>query len=82
MGGPPVSDTQLFALIVLSCAVGVTAHLAIVWQLAAHAPRWRSLLALLVPPLTLFFGIRARSFVTTAVWAVAWIVYFGARMRA
>lgn len=77
-----MSDTQVFASLVLSSAVGVTAHVAIAWQLAAIEPRWRALLALLVPPLALVFGIRSRLYVTSAVWLVAWIAYLCVRTRA
>lgn len=72
-------DTQAFALLVLSCAVGVTAHVAIVFRLASIAPRGPALIAFLVPPLAPFFGIRARMFATSAIWLFAWIVYFATR---
>lgn len=79
------SDAQAFALLVFSCAVGVTAHVAIAWRLVAVASRWRALLALLallVPPLALFLGLRARMFATSAIWLLAWIAYFAIRARA
>jgi hypothetical protein len=77
-----LSDAVAFAVVVLSCAVGVTAHVALVWRLAFVAPRWRALLALVCPPLAPIWGVHARLFVRSAIWLAAWTAYGVLRLRA
>jgi hypothetical protein len=77
-----VTDTQAFALLVLSCAAGVTAHVALVFRLAGVVSRWLAVAALLVPPLALVLGVRARLYATSALWLGTWGVYFAMRARA
>jgi hypothetical protein len=47
----------------------VTAQVALVVSLALRPPRWRALLAFLVPPLAVYFGWRER----LRAWASVWL---------
>lgn len=76
-----MSDAVAFGILVLSCAVGVTVHVALVWGLSSVAPRWRAALALVCPPLAPIWGIRARLFVRSALWLAAWTAYLVMRAR-
>jgi hypothetical protein len=75
---------ELFALFLLSGALGllVTAHVALVAGLFWVTPRWRALLALLVPPLAPYFGWQARRYVWSGVWLLAGIAYIASRVAA
>ena len=75
-----MSDALVLALLVLSCAVGATAHVALVWRLAQRPPRWRAPVALLCPPLAPLFGASERLFVRTGIWVLAWGVYVATRL--
>ncbi|MGC4089833.1 MAG: hypothetical protein QM756_18495 [Polyangiaceae bacterium] len=70
---------DLFTMLLLSCALGalVTAHVALVAGLATQKPRWRALLALLLPPLAPYWGLEARRFGWSAAWIAAALVYAG-----
>lgn len=75
---------ELFALLLLSGALGLlfTAHVALVGALFWLTPRWRALLALLVPPLAPYFGWQARRYVWSGIWLLASIAYIASRVAA
>lgn len=65
-----------------SFALLVTMHVAIAAGLTLKPPRWRGLLALLVPPLAPYWGMRERMRRRTALWVVSLMVYIVARLAA
>jgi hypothetical protein len=68
------------AAIVISFAVLVTVHLALVAGLAVREPRTRGLIALVVPPLAPYWGMQERMRARAVVWGLAFVVYVGARV--
>ncbi len=55
----PVKDIAATATLVLSFAAWVTTHVALAARLALRSqPRWRGLVALVVPPLAPMYGFR------------------------
>jgi hypothetical protein len=69
------TDAVAFGALVVGFALLATAHLAIVAGLAARAPRSRSLAALVVPPLAVYWAIRERMFARGVAWSVGAAVY-------
>ena len=65
-----------------SFALLVTMHVAIAAGLTRKPPRWRGLLALLVPPLAPYWGMRERMRRRTSLWVVSLMVYIVARLAA
>jgi uncharacterized membrane protein YqjE len=71
-----VKDTLVLAGLVLGFATLVTVHLAIVIRLIhGERPRWRGLVALVVPPLAVIWGFRAGFRRTAVLWMVAVVIY-------
>jgi hypothetical protein len=71
-----VKDAILMAALFLGLATLVTAHVALVWRLFfRQEPRWRGLVALVVPPLAVVWGLRAGWKVNAAIWVGAVAVY-------
>jgi hypothetical protein len=67
-------DELVAGALVLAFAVVVTAHVTLVVGLAGRAPRWRALVALVVPPLAPYWGwdgLRRRSLL----WMAGAVVY-------
>jgi len=67
-------DEIVAGSLVLAFAVAFTAHVTLVAGLAGRTPRWRALVALVVPPLAPYWGwagLRRRS----ALWLVAVAAY-------
>ena len=67
-------DELVAGALVLAFAVVVTAHVTLVVGLAGRAPRWRALVALVVPPLAPYWGwdgLRRRS----VLWVAGAVVY-------
>jgi uncharacterized membrane protein YphA (DoxX/SURF4 family) len=64
-------------LVLLAVAFGalVTAHVALVFGLAARPPRWRALVALVVPPLAPYWGWQERHRVASTTWMAALVAY-------
>ena len=56
-------------------AVFLAAHVALVAGLARRPPRWRAVVALLVPPLAPWWGYRAGLRVATIAWCAALALY-------
>ena len=74
-------DEIVGGLLVLAFAVVVTTHVALVAGLAGRAPRWRALVALVVPPLAPYWGwngLRRRS----VLWIAGAVVYLVLRVVA
>jgi hypothetical protein len=72
-------DETVAAALVLAFAALVTLHVLLVLGLAARHPRWRALVALVVPPLAPWWG-RATMRKRAVAWVVAAVGY--AVMRA
>ena len=75
-------DAFLVFAIVASFAAFVTAHVALAVGLVARNPRARGLVALLVPPLAPYFGIREKMWARSILWGAALVAYVAARVAA
>jgi hypothetical protein len=75
-------DAFLVIVIVTSFALFVTTHVAIAAGLLGRKPRLRGLLALVVPPVAPYFGIREGMWIRSIVWVLSLAVYVGARVAA
>ncbi len=75
MQGSALPDVLLVLAPSLSLALLVTAHVALVAALARRAPRWHAALALLVPPLAVFWGVRENRRRWCGVWVLALVLY-------
>lgn len=79
---PVVLDGVLLGALSLAFATLVLSHLALALKLTLGKPRWRGVVALVVPPFAPLWGFRAGH----ARWAWAWIgavvVYGAARVGA
>jgi drug/metabolite transporter (DMT)-like permease len=74
-----VKDAIITGALVLGLATLVTAHVALAFRLfRRERPRWRGLVALLVPPLAVIWGLRAGWYTLAAVWLGAVGVYVAA----
>lgn len=70
-------DELLLISLLAAFATFVTAHLALVFGLAARKPRWRAIPALAIPPLAPYWGARAGMHARVVAWvgsAVAYVV--------
>jgi len=67
-------DEVVAAALLLAFAVLITAHVTLVVGLAARSPRWRALVALVVPPLAPYWGWSALR-VRSAVWMAGAVTY-------
>ena len=66
----------MLAGLVLGFATLVTVHFALAIRLMrSERPRWRGLVALVVPPLAVIWGFRAGFRRNAVVWLVAVVVY-------
>ncbi len=74
-----MSDTRAFVLLVVAFAACVTAHVTILLGLAARAPRWRALAALLVPPLAPYWAARERMWLRLVAWVAGALAYVALR---
>ena len=73
---PPVKDTLVLVGLVLGFATLVTVHIALVVRLIRRErPRWRGLVALVVPPLAVIWGFRAGFRLNSVLWLVAVVIY-------
>ena len=78
-----VHDIVVTSALVLGFATLVTAHVALVARLVLRErPRWRGLVALVVPPLAVLWGFRAGWRRTATVWLVAVVVWVVALIAA
>ncbi len=66
----------VLGVLILAFATLVTVHLALAGRLALRThPRWRGLLALVVPPLAPIYGFREGWRRTSALWLAAVVTY-------
>ena len=72
----------MLVTLVLSFAVLVTSHVALVFGLTTRIPRWKGPVALLVPPLAPFWGVTARMYFRSALWLGSLLVYAATRFVA
>jgi hypothetical protein len=71
-----VKDILVLAGLVLGFATLATVHVALAGRLFLRTrPRWRGLLALVVPPLAVIWGFRSGYRRTSVLWLVAVVVY-------
>jgi hypothetical protein len=71
-----VKDTLVLAGLVLGFATLVTVHVALAIRLMRRErPRWRGLVALVVPPLAVIWGFRAGFRRNAVLWLVAVVIY-------
>ena len=70
-----MNATTVFLVTVLTFAVALTAHVAIVIGLARRAPRWHALAAALFPPVGVAWSWRQRLWLRAALWPVAALGY-------
>ena len=75
-------DLVVFGALIVAFAVLVTVHLALAARLLFHHPRWRGLVALVLPPLAPYWGMEAGMKKSAAIWIVALTVYVIARIAA
>lgn len=68
---------DLLLILVLAGSFGllVTAHVALVAGLFLRSPRWRGLVALLVPPLAPYWGWEEQMRVRAGLWALGFALY-------
>jgi hypothetical protein len=74
-------DELVAGALVLAFAVVVTSHVTLVVGLAGRAPRWRALVAFVVPPLAPYWGwdgLQRRS----VLWVVGAVLYAALRVVA
>jgi hypothetical protein len=77
-----VKDLILMAALTLGLATLVTTHVSLAWRLFRLQPRWRGLVALVVPPLGLIWALRAGWKRTAGLWLGAVAVYLVALVAA
>jgi hypothetical protein len=70
-----MKDAILIGGMVLMSATLVTVHVAIVLALAVRDPKWRALIALVVPPLAPYWAMRGGMVVRGGVWIGCAVLY-------
>ena len=75
MLGQAFVDLTRLLLPPLSLGLLVTAHLSLVLGLLGERPRWRALVALVVPPLAVVWGMKAEMKGWCRVWLAAALTY-------
>jgi hypothetical protein len=70
-----MKDGLLVAGLVFAFATLCTVHVAIVWSLLKQHPRWRALVAFVVPPLAPYWALRAGMVVRGGIWIGSIILY-------
>ena len=69
-------DAVVLGMLVLGFAAFVTTHVALSLALIfSHPPRWRGLVALVVPILAPFWGWKAGRRKTTLLWGASAMIY-------
>jgi hypothetical protein len=78
-----VKNVIITAALALGLATLITVHVALSWRLFwSQHPRWRGLVALMIPPLGLIWALRAGWKGTVWLWAAAAAVYLAALIAA
>ncbi len=77
-------ELEAVILLVLATSFGalVTSHFALCVGLLLRRPRWRGLLALIVPVLAPYWGIEQRMRIRSGIWLLALVAFFGSRIAA
>jgi hypothetical protein len=75
-------DEAVVIALVVAFAALVTAHVLLVAELVRYRPRWRAFVALALPPLAPYWGIKERQRVLPALWIVSAVGYLAARFLA
>jgi hypothetical protein len=70
-----VRGSLLTALLVGALAGEIAAHVALIAGLVARRPRWRGLLAILIPPLAPYWGWSAGMHRRVYAWCAALALY-------
>jgi hypothetical protein len=70
-----VRDAILFGATIAAFALLVTAHVTIALGLVRRVPRWRGLVAFVLPPLAPYLAARAQMRVRATAWMCALVVY-------
>ena len=68
--------------VVVAFATLLTAHVTLVFGLAARSPRWRGVVGAVVPPLAPFWGSRAGMKGRSFMWVAGALAYAVARWAA
>ena len=76
----PMRDMIIVSWMLVSFAALVTAHLMLLGGLALHRPRWRAMIALVVPPLAPYWGARTGMRARAAAWVASAVAYAIARV--
>jgi hypothetical protein len=69
---------MLMGALALGLATLITVHVSLVWRFFRQRPRWRGLVALVVPPLAVIWAFRAGWKASAALWLGAVGVYLAA----
>jgi hypothetical protein len=78
-----VRDIVAGGAVLVSFAAFVTVHVALSGRLAMHAhPRWRGLVALVLPPFAPIWGFREGMTKLSYAWVIVLMVYVAARSAA
>lgn len=75
-------DLGIYLVASLAFGILVTAHVSLVVGLLLRRPRWRGLVALVLPPLAPYWGYETGLRLRTLVWVGAVCVYAVARILA
>ena len=68
-------DLVLTVSVIAGFALLITAHVTIAFGLARRAPRWRALVALVIPPLAPYWALGARMWVRASLWLASVAIY-------
>lgn len=61
--------------LIVGFALLATVHVALVWGLAFRKPRWRALVAFVVPPAAPVFGFMEKMRLRSILWIAAAVIY-------
>lgn len=74
-GAKPMTDIVVVALLFVAFALVITMHIAITLGLAQRKPRWRALVALVVPPFAPYWAWREHMRRRVGLWIGAVLAY-------
>jgi hypothetical protein len=70
-----MKDSVVVPLLLVTFALAVTVHVAIVFGLLRRSPRWHALVALVVPPFAPYWAWREDMRIRASLWMGAVVVY-------
>lgn len=70
-----MQDIVIVALLIVAFALAVTMHVVLTLALAKHEPRWRALVAFIIPPFAPYWAWREHMYKRASVWIGCVIVY-------